>query len=101
MTSEEAVLLALGNREELFDSLYEMVSSDNYVKVLMAVETGETQGDIADKIGVGQTTVSRAISELIEFELVVETDDGYERTLQALGHPLIQYYFHNEVIGDD
>ena len=43
-TTEEAVLLALETREDLFESLYEMLSSDNYVRVLMEVEEGKAKG---------------------------------------------------------
>lgn len=63
-TTEEAVLLALETRDDLFESLYEMLSSDNYVRVLMALEEGMTQTEIADEMGVGGATVSRAVNEL-------------------------------------
>lgn len=100
-TTEEAVLLALETRDDLFESLYEMLSSDNYVRVLMALEEGMTQMEIADEVGVGSATVSRAVNELKEYDLVEETDDGYAKTLTALNHPMIQHFFETEVLNSD
>lgn len=100
-TTEEAVLLALETRDDLFESLYEMLSSDNYVRVLMALEEGITQTEIADEVGVGGATVSRAVNELKEYDLIEETDDGYRKTLTALGHPMIQHFYETEVLNSD
>lgn len=100
-TTEEAVLLALETRDDLFESLYEMLSSDNYVRVLMALEEGMTQTDIADEVGVGGATVSRAVRELKEYDLVEETDDGYKKTLPVLDHPMIQHFYETEVLNSD
>lgn len=95
------MLLALETREDLFESLYEMLSSDNYVRVLMALEEGKTQAEIADDVGVGRGTVSRAVSELKEYDLIEETDDGYSKTLSALNHPMIQHFYETEVLNSD
>jgi predicted transcriptional regulator len=100
-TTEEAVLLALETRDDLFESLYEMLSSDNYVRVLMALEEGMTQTEIADEVGVGGATVSRAVRELKEYDLVEETDGGYKKTLTALDHPMIQHFYETEVLNSD
>lgn len=100
-TSEEAVLLALETRGELFNSLYDMLSSDNYVKVLMAISEGKTQTQIAEEIGVGNATVSRAITELMDYELVMEAENGWKKSLPVLDHPMIQYYFEKEVLESD
>lgn len=100
-TTEEAVLLALETRGDLFESLYEMLSSDNYVRVLMALEEGMTQTELAGKVGVGGATVSRAVNELEEYDLIEETDDGYQKTLTALGHPMIQHFYETEVLNSD
>lgn len=100
-TTEEAVLLALESRDELFDSLHEILSSDNYLMVLMALEEGMTQAEVADSIGVGSATVSRAVSELLEYELIEESDRGYTKTLPVLGHPMIQYYYEKEVLDNE
>lgn len=100
-TTEEAVLLALETREELFDSLHEILRSDNYVRVLMALEEGKTQSEIADKIGVGSATVSRAVQELLEFDLIEESENGYKKTFPVLDHPMIQYFYENEVLKNE
>jgi DNA-binding MarR family transcriptional regulator len=97
-TTEEAVLLALETRQDLFESLYEMLSSDNYVRVLMEVEEGKAQGEIADEVGTSGATVSRAVDELEELELIEETNNGYTKTLPALDHPMIQHFYETEVL---
>lgn len=100
-TTEEAVLLALETRDDLFESLYDMLSSDNYVMVLMAIEEGKIQTEIADDVGIGGGTVSRAVAELKEYDLIEETDDGYKKTLSALDHPMIQHFYETEVLNSD
>ena len=99
--TEEAVLLALETREELFQSLYEMLSSDNYVRVIMALEEGKTQTEIADDVGTSSATVSRAVTELEEYELIEEAEDGYRKTLSSLNHPMIQHFYETEVLNSD
>ncbi|GAB3679675.1 hypothetical protein GCM10028857_01370 [Salinarchaeum chitinilyticum] len=99
--TEEAVLLALDTRDDLFDSLYEMLSSDNYVRVLMALEEGMTQTEIAEEVGIGNATVSRAISELQEYDLVEEADSGYRKTLASLNHPMLQHFYETEVLENE
>jgi DNA-binding MarR family transcriptional regulator len=99
--TEEAVLLALETREDLFESFYEMLSSDNYVEVLMAVENGKKQKEISKEVGISSATVSRAISELEEYELIEETDSGYKKTLTALDHPMSQHFYESEVLDSD
>jgi predicted transcriptional regulator len=99
--SEEAVLLAIDTRHDLFDSLYEMLSSDNYVRVLMALEQGKSQTEIADDIDTGNSTVSRAITELQEYELIEETDNGFKKSLSSLNHPMIQHFFEKERLNDE
>ena len=100
-TTEEAVLLALETREDLFGSLYEMMSSGNYVRIFMEIEEGKTQTEVADAVGVGNSTVSRAVKELEEFELIEELDDGYRKTLSALDHPIIQHFYEKEVLNGE
>lgn len=100
-TTEEAVLLALESRTELFESLNEVLSSDNYLRVLMALEEGMNQSEIAEEIGVGGATVSRAVGELLEYQLIKETENGYAKSLPVLGHPMIQYYYEKEVLNNE
>lgn len=100
-TTEEAVLLALDTRESLFEGLYDMLSSDNYVRVLMAVKEGKAQMDIAEEVETSGATVSRAISELEQYNLIKETNDGYKKTLPALNHPIIQHFYETEVLNSD
>lgn len=99
-TTEEALLLAIETRDDLFDSLEEMLTSENRLKVLMAVEEGKTQGDMAEEVGVGRATVSRSIDELKELEMVEETDDGYRKILPVLDHPIIEHFFEEEFLND-
>jgi len=100
-TSEEALLLAIETRDELFNTLGEILGSDNYLKVLMEIEEGKTQTDVANALGIGNSTVSRAVKELEKNNLIVETDDGHQKILPVLSHPIIQYYFETEVTGDE
>lgn len=99
--TEEAVLLALETRDDLFESLSEMLGSDNYISVLMALEEGMTQAELADEVGVSPATVSRAMDELKEYNLIEECDDGYKKTLTALGHPMIKHFYESEVLNSD
>lgn len=101
-SSQEALLLAIAERDNLFDMFEEMFSSENYHKVLMTFREDETQEDIAQELGVGQTTVSRAFSELEEYGLIKEdSEDGFVHTMPVLTHPMIQYYYWRDVIGDE
>ncbi|MFC6757683.1 MULTISPECIES: helix-turn-helix domain-containing protein [Haloarcula] len=100
-TTEEAVLLALETRNDLFQSLHEMLSSDNYVEVLMALEEGKTQTEIANEVGTSSATVSRAVGELEDFELIEEGENGYKKTLPALDHPMIQHFYQTEVLNSE
>jgi predicted transcriptional regulator len=100
-TSEEALLLALETHEDLFSTIDKMLSSENYLKVLMVIEEDKTYADMSDEAGVAQGTVGNAISELQEFGLVEETNEGYKRTLSVLGHPLIQQSYWDERDDDD
>lgn len=79
----------------------EMFTSDNYHKVLMAFEEGMQYSDIKEKAGVSDGTVSNAFDELEDFGLIENTGDGRSHSLPVLEHPIIQYYYWNEVIGDE
>lgn len=96
-SSEIAVLHAMENRHELFASLKEIFRSDKYLDVFMALEDNMTQREIADKSGVGQSTISRAVKDLKEYDLIEETDNGYRKTLPVFGHPILQYFYRQEV----
>lgn len=96
-TTEEALLLAIETREDLFGSLQEMLDSDNYLAVLMNYDSDLTQREIAEKAGVNQSTVSRAVNELRELELVETTEDGEMKSLPVLDHPIMQHFFETEV----
>jgi len=96
--SEEALLLAIKTRDDLFDSLQEMVDNKNYFRVLMKYDDDLTQGEIADEAGVNQSTVSRAVNSLQDAGLLEETDEGYEKELTVIDHPIMQYFFEEEVI---
>lgn len=101
-SSEEALLLAIGERDNIFEMFDEMFSSDNYHKVLMTFREGKTQSEIADDLGLGSGTVSRAFSELEEYGLIEEGNgDGPVHTMPVLTHPLIQYYYWRNVVGDE
>lgn len=99
--SEESVLLAIDIREDLFEALSAMLSSDNYLRVLMALEETKSQTEVAEAIGVGGSTVSRAVRELLENDLIEETENGYRKKLRVLDHPMIQYFYDKEVLGNE
>lgn len=96
-TSEVALLLALETGDEVFKNIQEMLSSDNYLKVLMVVDEDKRYADMAEDAGVSEGTISNALDELQELGLVEETDEGYQRTLSVLGHPMVQHIFWEEV----
>jgi Fic family protein len=92
-SSEEALLLAIETREDLFGSLEDMLTSENYLKVLMHWEEGLTQQEIADRTDIGRATVSRALSELEELNLIEETGDGERMALPVLTHPVMHHLY--------
>lgn len=100
-TSEESLLLAVEAREELFGMFDEMFSSENYPRVLMAFEEGMSYEELSNAAGVSEGTVSNAFKELEQFGLIGNGEDGRYHTLPVLKHPMIQYYYWNEVVEDD
>lgn len=99
-TSEQSLLLALETHEELFDTLDSILTSKNYLRVLMVTEEDKLRKEMADEADVSTGTVSNAMEELQEYGLVEETDEGYQRTLPILGHPIVQHLFWDEVVDD-
>jgi predicted transcriptional regulator len=97
-TSEEALLLAIGNRDALFVILSEVISSDDRMEIFVNTVPGKTQGEIAKEAGVSQGAVSRAITDLQESGLVEEADEGYKKTISCLDHPLFLRLFKEEVL---
>lgn len=101
-STQEALLLAIAGRDDLFDMFEEMFSSDNYHRVLMAFREGMQYADISREAGVAEGTVSNAFKELEDYGLIEKDDDGNRRhTMPVLTHPIIQYYYLKEVIGDE
>lgn len=101
-SSQEALLLAMAERDTIFEMFDEMFSSDNYHKVLMSYEEGDQYADIEEKLDIGSGTISRAFDELEEHGLLVEDENGdRQHSLPILTHPIIQYYYLMEVIGDE
>jgi DNA-binding transcriptional ArsR family regulator len=100
-TSEEAILLAIANRETLFDILSEVISTDDRMAIFASTVVGKTQGEIAEEADVGQSAVSEAMGDLQESGLVEEVDDGYRKTLPCLDHPLFLRLFEEEVLADE
>lgn len=99
-TTEEALLMAIENRDDLFESLEAMLTSDNYLKALVHWKPEQTQQEIADRAGVGRATVSRAEREFKELGLIEENEEGEEKTLPVLDHPLLQHFFEEEYLND-
>lgn len=100
-TSEEALLLAISNRDDVFDMFREMFSSKNYLRVLMAFEEGMSYEEISNAAEVSEGTVSNAFKELEKFGLIGQGEGGRYQTMPVLRHPMIQYYYWNEVVGNE
>lgn len=100
--SQEGLLLAIAERENLFEMFDEMFSSENYHKVLMSFEEGKQYADIMEELDIGKGTVGRAFNELEEYGLIAEDEDGERHhTLPVLTHPIIQYYYWKDLVGDE
>lgn len=99
--SENTLLQAISVREELFKMFDEMFSSENYHKVLMGYDSEKTYSEVSEEIGVATGTISSAMEELQEFGLIEDTDNGYEKTMEVLDHPIIQYYYWEEVVENE
>lgn len=100
-SSEESLLLAIEAREELFGMFEDMFSSGNYHKVLMAFEEEMSYAELSSAAGVSEGTVSNAFNELEEYGLIGIGENGRYHTLPVLKHPMIQYYYWEEVVDDE
>lgn len=99
--SEDVLLQAINVREDLFQMFDEMFSSENYHKVLMGYDPEKTYAEVSEDIGVATGTISSAMDELQEFGLIEDTENGYEKTMEILDHPIIQYYYWEEVVDNE
>ena len=98
--TDEALLLAVETREDLFGCIEEMAESKNNLKVLVEYNDGLSQNEIAERAGINQSTVSRGIRELEEVGLLAPKDDGYEKQPKIIDHPIINHLIYKEVIDD-
>lgn len=99
--TEESLLLAVQVRKTLFEMFEEMFSSDNYLKVLIAFEEEMNYAEISEAADVSEGTVANAFGELEEYGLIGNGENGRYHTLPVLTHPMIQYYYWKEVVGDE
>lgn len=97
---QEALLLSIQTKDELFETFDDIFSSDNYHKVLMSFEEGDTFSDVSDKLDIGDGTVSRAMEELEEYGLITIEEGERQHSMLVLTHPLIQYYYWEEFIDE-
>lgn len=95
--NQEALLLAISDREDIFEMFDEMFSSENYHNVLMAYRPGMTNQEIAQELDIVPRTVTRAFNELEEYGLITSDENGQrQHSLPVLTHPIIQYYYWKE-----
>lgn len=87
---DTAILNALDNRESIISSLKNLLSKENYIKVLLYWEQGLSQSEMAKKADVGQATVSRAKNRLEELDLLEEGEEGLTASIEVLNHPLVR-----------
>ena len=102
MNRERVVLTALQVQDKLFNTLEDVLNTDKRKKIFIAISSGDSQREIAEKSGVNQSSVSRAVSKLKEVGLVEEhPEGGYRKTLTSMDHPLLKHLWEQEVLRDD
>lgn len=102
MSNEKVVLTALQVQNELFETLEGVLNTEKRKKIFIAITPGDSQTEVAEKVGVNQSSVSKAISKLSEFGLVEEhPEGGYRKTLKSMDHPLLEHLWQQEVLEDD
>ena len=92
------MLLALEVRKDLFNTLEEILDTRKRKRAFIEVKTNRTQSKIAEEADIDQSTISRMLSELIELGLVREVDEGYEKTLGCIDHPILEHLWNKEVL---
>lgn len=101
-STQESLLLAIAERDNIFEMFEDMFSSDNYHKVLMSFEEGKQYAEISEDADVSEGTVAKAFKELEEHGLIEKDEEGNrQHSLPILRHPVIQYYYWQDVVGDE
>lgn len=95
------MLNAIQVKDELFQTLEEVLGTEKRKKIFIEVCADKGQSEIAEQTGVTQPAVSQAVSKLKEFGLVEETDEGYVKTLTSLEHPLLKHLWKEEVLENE
>ncbi len=99
MNFDEGVLThALLHREELFETLENVLGTQQRMRLFMEIKPQKSQTEIAEIIGISQPAVSKALNRLLELGLVEKTEDGYKKTFSYLDHPLMEHLWRTEVL---
>lgn len=98
---EGEVLTALQVREELFDTLEEILGTAKRKQAFIEVKPGRKQKEIAESAGASVGTINGVISDLKDLGLARETEDGYEKTLRCMDHPVLEHLWRKEVLADE
>lgn len=95
------MLTALQVREELFNTLEEILGTPKRKRAFIEIKPNRTQPDIAESADVSIGTINGVISDLKDFGLARETEEGYEKTLQCMDHPVLEHLWREEVLTED
>lgn len=90
--SEQLLISGIQAKDEIFETLKELTSNENRIRILLEMDEDTTDREIADKVGVSRRTVINAKPDLEEANLIKETGgQSYSKTLSVLDEPLMKH----------
>lgn len=103
MTTEFTIVWAITNHERLFEALGDALETDTRKKILYFAEEGLDQSELSEKVGVGQSSISRNVNKLKDIGLLqdVENGTGYKVTLDFFHHPLVKHLWNEKALKEE
>lgn len=103
METDFTIVWAITNHEQLFAVLENALETDTRKMILYFAEKGLDQSELSEKVGVGQSSISRNVNKLKDMGLIkdVENGTGYEVTLDFFRHPLIKHLWNEKVLKEE
>ncbi len=103
MRTDFTIVWAITNHERLFEVLENALETDTRKKILYFAEEGLDQSELSEKVGVGQSSISRNVNKLKDMGLLKDAENGtgYKVTLDFFHHPLVKHLWNEKVIKEE